>query len=100
MAAPGFVNTEFLPNNSVLPNSFIPLVVAGFMQLGILGFYLAVPYFQRRYLALNLVASALAVVLISLSALFALFSIIHNAQSATIVGQYAGSLSGMNKTVS
>jgi hypothetical protein len=99
MTATGFVTTEFLPNNSVLPNSFIPIVVAGFMQLGILGFYLAVPYFQRRYLVLNLLASGLAVVLILLSALFALFSITHNAQSATIVGQYTGSLSGMNKTV-
>jgi hypothetical protein len=99
MTATGFVTTEFLPNNSVLPNSFIPLVVAGFMQLGILAFYLAVPYFQRRYLVLNLLGSALAVVLILLSALFALFSITHNAQSETIVRQYAGSLTGMNKTI-
>lgn len=99
MTATGFVNTEFLPNNSVLPNSFIPLVVAGFMQLGILGFYLAVPYFQRRFIVLNLLASALAVVLILLSALFALFSITQNAQTETIVGQYTGSLSSMNKTV-
>ena len=99
MTATGFVNTEFLPNNSVLPNSFIPLVVAGFMQLGILAFYLAVPYFQRRYIVLNLLATILAVTLIFLSALFALFSITDNAQSETIVGQYTGSLNGMNQTV-
>lgn len=99
MTVTGFVGTKFLPNNSVLPNAYIPEIVAGFIQLGILAFYLTVPYFHWRRFAISLMATIFAISLIGLSALFALFSITMTSQSANIVGHEIGLITGMNKEV-
>ena len=74
MTATGFVNARLLPNNSVINNTYIPHIVAGFIQLGILAFYLSVPYFHKRSLLPTVLAFCFAAGLIALSALFALFS--------------------------
>jgi hypothetical protein len=99
MTVTGFVGTKFLPDNSVLPNTYIPHVVAGFVQLGILAFYLSVPYFHRQRFFICTVASAFAISLIGLSALFALFSITLTSQSTNIVGHQLERLKGLNKQI-
>jgi hypothetical protein len=97
MTVTGFVNTRLLPDNSVLSNTYIPHIVGGFIQLGILAFYLSIPYFSRRRAFLCSVASCLAVSLIALSALFALFSITLTSQAESIVSHQAELVRGMNK---
>ena len=99
MIVTGFVSTRLLPDNSVLPNTYIPHIVGGFVQLGILAFYLSIPYFNLRRAFLCFVASCLAVTLISLSALFALFSITMTSQSETIVSHHTGLTKGMNQRI-
>lgn len=99
MTVTGFVNTQFLPDNSVLPNTYIPHVVAGFVQLGILACYLSVPYCHRRRVFVISVAACFAISLIVLSALFALFSITLTSQSGTIVSHQIELIRGMNKKI-
>ena len=99
MTVTGFINTQFLPDNSVFPNTYIPHVVAGFVQLGILAFYLAIPYFSRRHFVLCSAASCFAVSLIFLSVLFALISITLTSQSSSIVSHQTQIVRGMNKKV-
>lgn len=99
MTVTGFVNARYLPDNSVLANDYIPYIVAGFVQLGILAFYLLVPYFQRRFVLLNLVASAVVLCLIGLSAVFALYSITLTSQSETIVSYRNNAPQTINNTI-
>jgi hypothetical protein len=99
MTVTGFVNTRLLPDNSVLPNTYIPHIVGGFVQLGILAFYLSIPYFTRRRAFLCSAASCLAVSLIALSALFALFSVTLTSQSESIVSHRTERARGMNKKI-
>lgn len=99
MTVTGFVNTKLLPDNSVLPNTYIPHVVGGFMQLGIFAFYLCIPFFNRRHFVLNFLATMFAVLLIAVSAIFALFSITLTSQADNITAYQVDVLKGMNKTL-
>jgi hypothetical protein len=97
MTVTGFVNTQYLPGNTVVPNTYIPHIVAGFVQLGILAFYLTIPYFQKQRFVVIFFASLLAITLACLSSFFALFSITMTSQSQPILDHHVGLLKGMNK---
>jgi hypothetical protein len=99
MTVTGFANTKLLPDNSVLSTNHIPLVVAGFIQLGILAFYLSFPYFQRRYIHLNLLAAIFAGALILVTVVFSVFSITLTSQAESIVSHQVNLIRGMNKTL-
>src|ERR1700730_2551250 len=99
MTVTGFVNIKFLPDNSVLSNTYIPHIVAGFIQLGILAFYLSVPYFRWRRFFVIVVAICFAINLIALNAIFALFSITLTSQSENLVSHQIDLVRGMNKKI-
>lgn len=99
MTATGFVNTQLLPDNSVISNTYTPHLVAGFVQLGMLAVYLSIPYFQRRLILASVVACCFAVSLAVLSALFALFSITFTSQSDNIFRYQVSLLQEMDQRV-
>jgi hypothetical protein len=99
MTVTGFVNTKFFPDNSVLPNTYIPHIVASVIQLGILAFYLSIPYFRWRRMFATVIAICFAIILIGVSAVFALFSITYTFQSENIVSYQFDLVRGMNKKI-
>ena len=99
MTVTGFVNAKLLPDNSVISNTYIPLVVAGFVQLGIFAFYLSFPYFQKRHFVINAVAIVFASFLICVTIIFSVFSITLTSQAENIVTHQISLVQGMNKTL-
>jgi len=96
MTTTGFIHTRLLPSNEVFGAVLVPIVVAAFVQLGILAFYLSVPYFQSRQRWLNAGASTLAISLIAISAVFALYSITMTSPASNITSFRAAEIVGVN----
>lgn len=99
MTATGFTNTKLLPDNSVISNVYIAQVVAGFMQSGILAFYLSIPYFTWRAIVFCVLSSVFACSLIILSALFALFSITYTSQGENLFAYRTSTLNSISARI-
>lgn len=75
MTATGFVETSLLPKNNIIADSLTPYLISGFVQLGILAFYLSLPSFSKRAPFMQIAAFAMALPLLGLTILFSLFAI-------------------------
>lgn len=85
MTATGFLETKLLPDNVVMAASLTPFLVAGFVQLGILCFYLSLARFKWRKTLLYILAGFMVTPLIALTILFSLYAVTFTSEGDKLV---------------